>query len=329
MPERTLIADLDLNGAYVNAPFSITNCQMGQTKAGKPFLKGLLGDKSGRCPMRMWNTSEEIFNALPTDGFVWVEGNTQPYQGELQLIVNAITPYEPTDRELAELLPATKENVNAMFGEVMQLLQSLEHPAVKALADRYLEDGELMDKFCQAPAAQALHHAYLGGLLEHTRNMMGLADTVCPLYPQLSRDIVLFGVFLHDLGKCFELQWRSGFGYSTDGQLIGHIVRGAVLLEEKAKLCAEQEEPVTIPEAILLSLQHIVLSHHGQPEYGAAKLPSTPEAILVHYLDNIDAKMNIAIAECRDGQDGDALGGEFTQKIWALDTRLYRPNPTA
>jgi len=331
MQERTNLKDLDLNGAYINAPFAINNCQLGTTKNGKPFLKGVLSDKTGRAPIRKWTTSQEEFDALPTDGFVWVEGNTQPYQGELQIIVQQITPYEPTDRELAELLPATKENVNAMFAEVMGFLNSLENPAIGALRDRYLEDGDLMDKFCQAPAAQMLHHAFLGGLLEHTRNLMRLADSICPIYPKISRDIVMFGLFLHDLGKCYELTWRKGFGYTTDGQLIGHIVRGAIVLEEKAKACATAEEPVQIPVELLTVLQHIILSHHGEPEYGAAKIPATPEAILINMIDNIDAKMNMTLDVCRaeDQADAESLGGDFTEKMWALNNvRLYRPDPT-
>ncbi len=332
MAERIYLADAPLNGTHLDGPFAISNCQLGTTKAGKPFLKAILSDKSGRAPLRKWSTDQAEFDKLPTDGFAWVRGVTQPYQGELQVIATAIDPYEPSDRELAELMPSSKENINAMFAQVTGLLQSLEHPDVQALASAYLSDGELMDAFCSAPAAQMLHHAYLGGLLEHTRNMMRLADTVCPLYPQISRDIVLFGVFLHDLGKCLELKWRHGFGYTTDGQLVGHIVRGVVMLRDKARTCvnADTGEAIQVSEEILLCLEHIIASHHGVPEFGAAKIPATPEAIMVHYLDNIDAKMNIALPLCRDEKlaKPEDLGGSFTEKIWALDTRLYRPDPT-
>lgn len=310
--------------------YAVQNCQLGQTKAGKPFIKCLLADRTGRTPGRMWNATEELYRELPTDGFVWIEGQTQPYQGEVQIIIQRIEPYEPTQRELTDLLPTTKFDVNQMFREVMQLLGSLEHPAVKALADRYLEDGELMDAFCKAPAAQMLHHAFLGGLLEHTLSLMKLADRTLPHYPQLNRDIVIFGLFIHDLGKCAELTWEQGFGYTFDGQLVGHIARGSIWLEQKARACEQADPPVKVPAPILTVLQHIILSHHGQPDFGAAKIPATPEAIFVSLLDNLDAKMNMALTVARDDESpSNAAEGDFTEKMWALENvRLFRPDPT-
>ena len=327
MPDRVYIADLDAT-QFVEGVFAVQNCQLGQTRSGKPYIKCLLADKTGRTPGRMWNATEELFNSLPTDGFVMIQGQTQPYQGEMQIIINHIRAHEPTDRELLDLLPSTKHDIDKMFADVLNVMQSIENEHLKNLADRYFEDGNLMGKFCQAPAAMTLHHAYLGGLLEHTLSLLRLADKILPLYPQLNRDIVLFGLFLHDLGKTAELTWERGFGYSDDGQLIGHIARGAVWLEQKAQACADLGQP--IPAALLRALQHIILSHHGQPEFGAVKLPATPEAIAVANMDNLDAKLNMALAATRDESQGKAgeLGGDFTEKIWALGTRLYRPDPT-
>lgn len=326
---HTYIRDLAAS-QFVDGVYSVQNCQLGQTKTGKPYIKCLIADKTGRTPGRMWNANEELFAKLPTDGFVWIEGQTQPYQGEMQIIIQTIRPHEPTEQELRELLPATRYNVDEMFAEVVRLLGEIEHPAIKALAETYLSDGTLMDHFCQAPAAMTLHHAYLGGLLEHTLSLMRLAQSVLPLYPQVNRDIVMMGLFLHDLGKCKELFWREGFGYTDEGQLIGHIAQGCLWLQEKAEQCAnDPERPVKVPRAILNVLHHIILSHHGQPEYGALKIPSTPEAILVSNLDNLDAKMNMALAETRDPDGKTPLdGGHFTEKVWALGTKLYRPDPT-
>jgi len=324
--DRVYIRDLQA-AQNLDGVFAVQNCQLGKTKNGKPFIKCLLADKTGRTPGRMWNTSEEQFQTLPTDGFVWIAGQTQPYQGEMQIIIQDIRPYEPSAKDLMDLLPSTEQDIDEMFGQVLGFLQSLEHPAIKELANRYLEDGELMDKFCKAPAAMTLHHAYLGGLLEHTLGLMKLADAFCPLYPKLNRDIMLFGLFLHDLGKCDELTWENGFGYSQDGQLIGHIARGAIWLQEKAKAC--HEAGTKVPGAILRVLGHIILSHHGVPEFGALKVPATPEAIAISILDNLDAKLNMAISATRgdSGKPAD-LGGDFTEKLWALDTKLYRPDPT-
>ena len=137
---------------------------------------------------------------------------------------------EPTDEELTDLLPTTKHDIDQMFSEVSQRLSTIKHPALAALAQQYLNDQDLMQKFRRAPAAMTIHHAFIGGLLEHTLNVLRLADVLCPLYPQLNREIILFGLFIHDLGKCVELTWEMGFSYSEDGQLVGHIARGVVWL---------------------------------------------------------------------------------------------------
>jgi 3'-5' exoribonuclease len=184
-----------------------------------------------------------------------------------------------------------------------------------------------MERFRRAPAAMSLHHAYIGGLLEHTLSLLRLGNAFCPLYPKLNRDIVLMGLLLHDLGKCMELTWESGFGYSDDGQLVGHIARGVIWLQRKAEDCRAMG--ADIPEAVLMVLHHIILSHHGKPEFGALKLPSTPEAIAVSLLDNTDAKLQMALAGARaDEGPAGPMGGNFTEKIWALETRLYKPDPT-
>jgi len=324
--DRIYINQLEAS-QFIEGVFAVQNCQLGQTRTGKPFIKCLLGDKTGRTPGRMWNANEQLFNTLPTNGFVKIAGQTQPYQGELQIIINEIAAHDATDGELAELLPTTPHSVDKMFTEVVNYLQSIENENLKALAERYLEDGVLMEAFCQAPAAQTLHHAYLGGLLEHTVSLLRLADKVHPLYEKVNRDLVILGLFLHDLGKCSELTWREGFGYSDDGQLVGHVARGALWLEDKANACAEMD--IKIPRALLASLHHIIISHHGEAQYGALKVPATPEAIMINHLDNLDAKLTMALSATRDeATAGAKLNGDFTEKVWALGTRLYRPDPT-
>ena len=327
MPPRTYIRDLEPS-QLVEGVYAIQNCQLGQTRGGKPFLKCLLADRTGRTPGRMWNASEELFKQLPTDGFVYLEGQAQPYQGEMQIIIQQIGAVDPSDKDLEDLLPTTRFDIGEMFDEVRGALETIKAPALTALADRYLEDEPLMSNFRRAPAAMTLHHAFLGGLLEHTLNLLRLADVICPLYPHLNRDLVVFGVFLHDLGKCAELNWERGFGYSDDGHLVGHVARGAMWLERKAQDCAALGTPV--PEPVLRVLHHIILSHHGKLEFGALKIPATPEAIAVSMLDNLDAKLHMALTATRGDEDSPApdLGSHFTEKIWALETRLYRPDPT-
>ena len=326
MLQHTLIRDMQAS-QLVEGVYAIQNCQLAQTKNGKPYLKCLLADRSGRTPARMWNMSEDVFRSLPTDGFVWVEGQTQPYQGQMQIIVGQIRSIEPSEVELRELLPSSPHDSEQMFDELVGILNTLVDPSLKALTRAYLDDTELMAQFKQAPAATTLHHAYLGGLLEHTLSLLRLAGVFCPLYPLVNRDVVLVGLFVHDLGKCSELAWKEGFHYTDEGQLVGHIARGVVWLQQKADLCAAQGNPIS--PAVLCVLQHIVLSHHGLPEHGALKIPSTPEAIAVSLLDNLDAKLNMAVAATRaESAKVGGMGGNFTEKIWALETRMYWPDPT-
>ncbi len=162
MAKRTLIRDLAPN-QLLSGVFAIHNCQLGQTKTGKPYIKCLIGDKSKRVPGRMWNASEELFAELPTDGFVYIEGQSQPYQGELQIIIQDIRKAVPSGDELADLLPSTQRDVAEMFMQVTTILNKLEDPSLAALAKAYLDDRDLMDKFRQAPAAMNLHHAFIGG----------------------------------------------------------------------------------------------------------------------------------------------------------------------
>lgn len=329
MGNRTLIKDLKAS-QFVDGVFAIHNCQLGQTKTGKPFLKCLLADRSARTPGRMWNATPELFKQLPTDGFVWIAGQTQPYQGEMQIIIQQIRPIEPSADDLSELLPSTTHDIEEMFSEVVQILGRMTHEPLRHLARAYLEDNELMAQFRQAPAAMTLHHAYLGGLLEHTLNVLRLAQTIGPMYEELNQDLMVTGLFLHDLGKCSELTWETGFGYSEEGNLVGHVARGLLWLETKAEQCARDGHPLT--PSLLRVLQHIILSHHGELEFGALKVPATPEAIAVSMLDNLDAKLHMAMSAADRKEAGNAkdaeLGGNFTEKIWSLATRIYRPDPT-
>ena len=314
---------------FVSAVFCISNAQLGRTKNDKPFLKCLLRDKSGEMPGRMWSIEPEQFKRIPTEGFVYVEGGPQPYQGELQLISRNIESIEPSPQEMGDLLPMAARGIDDMFNELTKLLGTLQHSAMKALVKVYIEDAPLMDAFKKCPAAKSMHHAYIGGLLEHTLNLCNLADRVCPLYPKINRDIVMMGLFLHDLGKTRELVYDRNFSYTDRGELIGHIVEGVIMLHDRAQQVMRTTGQ-RLPRNVLMVLQHIILSHHGQPEFGAAKVPATPEAILVSILDNLDAKTFIALAAARPDRESEFdLGGNFTEKQWALDTKLFRPDPLA
>lgn len=326
---RRYINELDA-AEFVSGVFCISNAQLGKTKNDKPFLKCLIRDKTGEVPGRMWSIEPDYFRKIPTEGFVYLEGQTQPYQGELQLIISGLEPAEPSDEEIAELLPVSARPPEEMFAELVELLGTLKHPGMKALAQVYLDDAALMADFKRCPAAKSMHHSYLGGLLEHTLQLVKLADRVCPLYPKISRDIVVMGLFLHDLGKTRELVYDRSFNYTDRGELVGHIVEGAIMLHDRAQQVMRATGQ-RLPKYAVTVLQHIILSHHAEPEFGAAKIPATPEAIMVSMLDNLDAKTFIALAAARPERANPLnLGGNFTEKQWALDNvKMFRPDPLA
>lgn len=329
-PKRAYIRDI-LNPANVPmrvvGAYSIANAQLGKTRTDKLYLRCLIGDCSGDLPGRMWTIDEAKFGELPTDGFVWVDGTSQVYDGGVQLVIQMIRPFEPSAEQLRDLMPCAARPSEEMFAELAKLLGTLKHPAMRDLAGAFLSDEILMDQFKRCPAAKSMHHAYIGGLLEHTLSLLNLADKICPLYPKISRDLVLMGLFLHDIGKTRELVYDKTFSYSDRGELVGHVVEGAMMLRDKAQHVM-REKGLRFPPGAIGVLEHIILSHHGVPEFGAAKIPATPEAIMVSILDNLDAKMNMSLAAARPDHPLPD-GGNFTEKLWALDTKLYRPDPLA
>lgn len=311
-------------GALIDSVYSLVNPQTGVTRNGKCYFKVLLRDATGETAARKWTFEESMLGDVSSTGYARVLGRVELYSGQLQVVIDQIEAVQISREDLIALLPATTKDIPNMFGEVAALLRSMEDPSMRALAEAYLGDETMMAAFRQAPAATNVHHAWIGGLLEHTHQLMQLAERMLPLYPGLNRDLVLMGLFLHDLGKTAELEWERGFNYTTDGNLVGHLVRGAVWLQVKSMVAARSGSK--LPPDALIGLQHIIVSHHGQLEHGAAKLPSTPEAIFVAALDNLDAKTTLSIiAVARERLR--AGNADFTERVWSLDTRLYRPDP--
>jgi 3'-5' exoribonuclease len=313
----------------VDGVYSLINPQLGVTRQAKTFLKCILRDASGEVPARMWSCEEAGYARLANAAFVRVRGRTELYNSAIQIVIDAIDPAEPSPEELARLVPTTRHDIDAMFAELSAILRSLHHPAILRLVEAFLTDENLMRRFRRAPAAASVHHAYIGGLLEHTLQLLKVAERILPLYPELSRDLVLVGLFTHDLGKTIELDWERGFNYTFRGNLIGHVVDGMLLLRSKFNAVKTAGGP-DLPIRAQTVLEHIIASHHDKLEFGAAKQPATPEAIFVALLDNLDAKTALALGQVRRGEYGleTDLGGDFTDKVWALDgNRLYRPDP--
>jgi 3'-5' exoribonuclease len=308
-------------GDVVEDVFVITNKQLAATAAGKYFIKAFCSDRTCQVTARMWNATRDIFNAMPDGGFLRIRGHIENYQNNLQLIIEQVWAAKEGSFDAADLMPHTGRDVDQMCQRLFEVCQSIQNRHLAALVQAYLDDEQLMNNFCKAPAAMTMHHAFIGGLLEHTLNAMEVADAVCRFYPKLNRDLVVAGIFLHDMAKTWELTYDCAFGYTDGGQLVGHIVKAAIWVEDKA-IKAEQILGEPIPRPLIDVVQHIILSHHGDPEFGAARIPSTPEAIAVHMIENLDAKLMMALNVTR----GDVAEGNWTEYLKAFNGRLYRPD---
>lgn len=313
-------------GDILEDVFVITNKQLSATSAGKPFIKAFISDRSAQIPARMWNASKQIFDAIP-DGFAKVRGRVENYQNNLQVILEQVWAPKSEKFELSDLIPHTGKDIKQMCTRLGEVLDSIQNRHLSALIQAYRDDEQLMTSFCKAPAAMTFHHAFIGGLLEHTLNAVEVADAVCRFYPGISRDLVIAGLFLHDMGKTWELSYECAFGYTDGGQLVGHIVKAAIWVEQK-RVEAEKMLGEKIPQPLIDVLQHIILSHHGALDmaFGSAKTPATPEAMLVHYIDEIDAKLMLALQATRGDLPAGAEGN-WTEYMKAFGGRLYRPDP--
>jgi 3'-5' exoribonuclease len=309
-------------GDIVEDVFVLSGKQLGATSQGKPYIKGVISDRTCTMMARMWNASKEIFNALPDAGFVKVRGRVENYQGNNQFIIEQTWAPKAGTYELGDLMPQTTKDVGEMCARIHELCGSIQNRHLSAIVQTYLDDEEMMNAFCKAPAAMSFHHAFLGGLLEHTLNAMEVANCMAPFYPGLNRDLLLAGIFLHDIAKTWELSYDAAFGYTDGGQLIGHIVKSVMWVEERAKKASENlGEP--IPRDLIDVLQHIILSHHDKAEFGSPRAPATPEAIAVHMIENLDAKLMMALTACRGEEVPD---GHWTEYMKAFAGRLYRPD---
>jgi len=319
--ERIAVGELT-SGQRVDQVFLISAPQLRTTSRGDYYIAAYLGDKTGKVNGRMWQASEAIYRSLPEEGFVSVKGRTENYQSSLQIVIEALEPVAMSEVALEEFMPATEKNTDQMFARIGKILAQIKNPHLKGLMEVFLADEELMRLLRTAPAAVALHHAYLGGLLEHTLAVMELGLGVVDLYPELERDLVLAGLFLHDIGKTSELDHQISFKYSDQGQLLGHLVTGALLVQKKIEVL-NQKATKPFPAVLRDSLEHIIISHHGVREFGCPVLPATPEAFAVHYLDNLDSKVTLCFSEVKKGSGS----ANWTNYIRALESPLFKVRP--
>jgi 3'-5' exoribonuclease len=305
-------------GETINDIYIVSEPILRSTTRGDLYIAMFLSDRSGQLNGRMWQASEAVYQSLPKPGFVHIQGRSELYANKLQIVVNNISVVDAKGVSLEDFLARTDKDTEKMFEEVKEIVGRIKNPQLKTLVGEFLADSELMEKFCNAPGAMRIHHNYLGGLLEHTHNMLRVAVAILPLYPQVQADLVLVGIFLHDIGKTEELTYDMAFSYTDSGQLIGHIVQTLLMINQKADALAAKG--TEIDKAILDALGHIILSHHGQYEFGSPKLPATAEAFMVYYIDDLDAKMNQVTAAI-ENEPGDS---NWTAWKNALQTRLYR-----
>jgi 3'-5' exoribonuclease len=286
------LSDLKPNQVFTTT-FLVHVKDVRQKKSGEPYLSLLLGDRTGEIDAKMWDNVVEVVDTFERDDFVKVKGLLQIFQNRLQMTVHKMARVLDADVDFTDFFPASTRDPLEMFAELRALVSAMRNPHLKALLDAFLNDEPLARMYRTAPAAKHVHHAYLGGLIEHVLSVCRLCHLTSSHYGNLDPDLLLTGAILHDVGKVAELTYERSFGYSSEGQLLGHIIIGLRMLNEKLQQIPD------FPPKLRILVEHLIVSHHGELEYGSPKVPLFPEAMLLHHLDNLDSKMECmrALAE--------------------------------
>jgi 3'-5' exoribonuclease len=304
----------------VDEVFVVSDKQLRPNRNGNLYLQMELSDRMGKIGARMWNATEAIYRSFENGDYLRVEGTTQLFQGAIQLIVARLNKVDPHEVNADDFAPLRAVEVDKLVVRLGELLRGMTDPSLKTLAECFLMDETFMDKFTRAPAGIKNHHAYQGGLLEHVVNLMEVVLRIGPCYPQIDRNLLLMGAFLHDLGKVNELRYERDLAYSDEGQLIGHLVIAVGLLDGKVAE-AEKLSGEAVPVETVLRLKHMIVSHHGEYGYGSPKLPMTLEAVALYCLDNLDAKVNSFQQLLRDDHNVDSSWTGFYAN---LDRKLFK-----
>lgn len=313
------------NGDSVDQPYLVADKQLRANRQGNLYLHLELRDKTGAVGARLWNASEDLARRFEPGDYLHAKGKVQVFQGALQVILSHIGLVDASEVEPSEFLPQSVRDAGKMLARVREVLFGMHNPHLRALAECFLIDDEFVRKFTSAPAGIKNHHAYPAGLLEHVVTMLNAASRIADLYPEVDKDLLLAGIFVHDLGKLDELSYDRTFGYTDEGQLVGHLVMGVSMLREKLARTADLTgEP--FPTELRLRLEHMIVSHHGTLEFGSPKVPMTPEAIALHCLDNLDAKVHLYTREIRDDPGRES---NWTPYHPNLGRRLYKGNVAA
>jgi 3'-5' exoribonuclease len=312
------IADLASfeEGKLFDSFFLVLSRQLRTTQSNKPYLSLIFCDKTGQLEGRAWEPDDpRIAKDFERGDVVKARGCISRFNDRLQMKVEQLRKALPVEIDKSDLMPATTYDVDTLWRQLLSFVESFTEPHLKLLLTTLLADPQIAAAYREAPAAKQLHHAWLGGLLEHVVSLLTLADRVAPHYPILHRDLLLTGVILHDIGKVRELSWDVGFEYTVEGVLLGHIQIGSALAERTMDALPD------FPPRLKTLVLHMILSHHGKLEFGSPKLPMIPESLVLNFLDDLDAKMQAMQSEfdkcAREGKPAD----ELTGRVWALDQR--------
>lgn len=319
--QRQFIANLQARD-NVDEIYRVADKQIRANRQGNDYILLQLIDRTGQISGLRWNAGPAIYETFQKSDFLRIIGTTQLHNGNLQIIVQDFEPVPLEKVNLADFEKTNADELGRLVSELRQRLESVADPHLLQLVKAYLSDESLMSKLCRAPAGIKTHHAYEGGLIRHIVDLLKIADSVAPHYPQVDRDLLVIGVFLHDIGKLEELSFDGEMTYTDPGQLIGHLVQGVVQLDRKiAQL--EQTTGQAMPEALVWRLQHMIVSHHGYLEHGSPKVPMTLEAIVLAYIDDMDAKINQASELISSDRNTDS---DWTGFHPNLGRKLYKPS---
>jgi len=300
------------NEQVITTFFLVHEKEIRNTRDGKSYLRLELGDRSGTIEARMWDLFETIAKDINRDDFVKVQARVEIYRNKPQLALQQVRRAKPEEIDLVDFLPHTKEDVDKLYGRLLEFAESIRNPWLKTLVSGIVSDPKIAPRYRRAPAAKVMHHAFIGGLLEHVVGLCTLAQLLATQYAELDGDLLLTAAMLHDVGKLDELCYERAIGYTTEGQLLGHIVM------ELETVSRAMDGIPGFPAALKTVVQHMLISHHGQYEFGSPKLPMIREAMVFHYMDDLDSKMAAVRAALASGAGDDqwsaystALGRKF------------------
>lgn len=321
--ERRFVDQLS-DGENLEEVYLVTEKQLRANRNGNLYIQLELRDRSGAIGARMWNAGDIIFRSFESGDFLFVKGKVQLFQGSLQVILNQVEKAEANTVKLTDFLPHTEQDIGKLQEKLRVTLRKMTNHHLRALVEIYLMDEEFFEGFCRAPAGIKIHHAYVGGLIEHVVTMLDIAEKILPLYPEVDKDLVTVGIFLHDSGKTRELSYSRAFGYTDEGQLLGHLAIGLEMFEKMAaKVPDLTEEP--FPQELALRIKHLILSHHGTTDFGSPKVPMTPEAVALHAIDMLDSRLHICLREIKEDRNASSSWTPFNH---AMQRRLYKGGPS-